>query len=62
MKLTPIMRGLALAGVLTTFAIPSWAEVAPKEAAPQPNKPMMHCTISSPSQITPILPTRIKVS
>ncbi len=34
MKLTPIMRGLALAGVLTTFAIPSWAEVAPKEAAP----------------------------
>ncbi|CAI2476823.1 Uncharacterised protein [Serratia proteamaculans] len=33
MKLTPIMKGLALAGVLSAFAIPSWAEVAPKEAA-----------------------------
>ncbi len=33
MKLTPIMRGLALAGMLSGFAISSWAEVAPKEAA-----------------------------
>ncbi len=33
MKLTPIMRRLALAGVLSTVTVPSWAEVAPKDAA-----------------------------
>ena len=33
MKLTPIMKGLALAGIISTLPVTSWAETSPKEAA-----------------------------
>jgi len=32
MKLKPIARGLALAGLLSTFIIPAYADVTPKDA------------------------------
>ena len=32
MKLKPIARGLALAGILSTFIIPAYADVSPKDA------------------------------
>lgn len=32
MKLTPIMKGLALAGIFSTLPLTSWAETSPKEA------------------------------
>ncbi|RAN85775.1 hydrolase, partial [Bacillus sp. SRB_28] len=32
MKLTPIVKGMALAGVLSTFALSAWADTSPKEA------------------------------
>ena len=33
MKLTPIMKSLALAGIISTLPVTSWAETSPKEAA-----------------------------
>lgn len=33
MKLTPIMKSLALAGIISTLPMTSWAETSPKAAA-----------------------------
>uniref|UniRef100_UPI001CCBB428 hydrolase n=1 Tax=Escherichia coli TaxID=562 RepID=UPI001CCBB428 len=32
MKLTPIVKGLALAGMLSSVAFPAWADTSAKEA------------------------------
>lgn len=38
MKLTPIMKGMVLAGVLSTIALPALADVMPKEATAETKK------------------------
>ncbi len=32
MKLTPVVKGLAIAGLLSSISLSAWAEVAAKEA------------------------------
>lgn len=57
MKLTPIMKGLALAGIFSTLPLTSWAETSPKEATAA-TKQANDALYKLP--ITPTLPTRIK--
>jgi hypothetical protein len=61
MKLTPIMKSLALAGIISTLPVTSWAETSPKEAAAATKQANDALYKQLPSPITPTLPTRIKV-
>jgi hypothetical protein len=61
MKLTPIMKSLALAGIISTLPVTSWAETSPKEAAAATKQANDALYKQLPSPTTPTLPTRIKV-
>ena len=60
MKLTPLARSLALAGLLSTASLSVFADEAQKDAAPATNRPMMPYISNSPSIIKVILPMPIK--